>query len=172
MSFTWLAFNPSLAFPPLLLTPPLLPPSATSHQVLYPPPPLHAAHRLPVCPGLNGMRMEWVSGRPFIRNGKKREVKRESGKKESERRASSLIHLSQSSCPEAREVGRIRWGERALLMPGMCVCLCTCLCVKREREREACWENQPASLPSWDRWHPARTRFAQLSEDTKREQVQ
>jgi len=25
------------------------------------------AHRLPVCSGLNGMQMEWVFGRPFIR---------------------------------------------------------------------------------------------------------
>lgn len=59
---------------------------------------------------------------------KKTEVESEGEKKESERRASSLIRLSQSSCPEAGEVGRIRQGKRVLLVPEMCV-------GERERER-------------------------------------
>ena len=69
---------------------------------------------------------------------KDRSQERASEKKESERRASSLIRLSQSSCPEAGEVGRIRWGERALLVLGMYVGVCVCVCVfERERESES-----------------------------------
>lgn len=149
MSFTWLAFNPSLAFPPLNTpsTPSLchFPPSSLS------PPSMQHIDFLCV---LAWMVCTWSGCLGGLSSGMERKEKsRERVEKmESERRASSLIHLSQSSCPEAREVGRIRWGERALLMPGMCVCGCECVRVSRGRESERPVEkiSLPLCLPGTD----------------------
>ena len=60
-------------------------------------------------------------GREREGEGRGERAEKKKKRKESERRESFLIRLSQSSCPGASGVGRIRRGERPLVVPGMCV---------------------------------------------------
>lgn len=67
------------------------------------------------------MCMEWVSGRPFIRHGKKREVKRRvKKKKELEKRVIFNPFESEQLSTGEHGGGDVR-GVRVLLVPGMYV---------------------------------------------------
>ena len=66
------------------------------------------------------MCMEWVSGRPFIRHGKKREVKRETEKNRKPEKRVIFNPFESEQLSRGRGVGRTD-GVRGLCVPGMCV---------------------------------------------------